>query len=119
MTSARAGKTLVSATIVVSTPARNRDWSNEGRPKLVSERRRRREGSGLGQDFVIRRRSPNRYCWSDEVVWRRTIDVEVRRAKIVEKIFVGFVELEPWFDFGLSFFDFFEFELEKWRKPFS
>ena len=121
MTSAGAGKRLVSVTtIVISSWSTNWDWAHEGRPMLVRERRRRREGSGLGPNFVIRRRGPNRYNRSDEVVRRRSIDVEVRQTEIVEKIFLelgvgGF--LEPWFDFDSNFFAFFEFE--KWRKPFS
>ena len=87
---------------------------------VVSVRRRRRERSGLGQNFAIRRWGPDRYVWSDEAVRRRAIDVEVRQTKFFEKIVVGVGVawfLDPWFEFDSNFFAFFEFE--KRRKPFS
>ncbi len=121
MTSAKAGKRLVSATtIVISTWTKNWNWACEGRPMLVLKGRRRRKGSGLGDDFVNRRRGTNRYNRSDEAVRRRAINVEVRQTKFVKKIVVGVGVtwfLEPWFEFNSNFFAFFEFE--KRRKPFS
>ena len=121
VTSARAGKRLVLATTIdVLTSTKNWNWANEGRPMVVSERRRRREGSGLGQNFAIRRWGPDRYGWSDEAVRGRAIDVVVRQTKFFEKIVVGVDVtrfLEPWFEFDANFFAHFEFE--KRRKPFS